>query len=453
MKTSTLLWYLLGLCLLAAAAFLCADLLPVQAQTEPFNMENSEPGIRGENCSVFAFPGAVYATDTGTIMRCDPDTGIWKLFPLETTKLTIRVAGTCASGADSGDPCYTNADCTGSSCSVSDPINLIDIVDGVNWDADSAFATLARYDFGGGIADIYAPYPGQGSPTSAPVSRFVQYGTGCTGDGCDVADLAYPTTRFGDTSKPGGAYVLVVEGAFNATGKGTAGASEAGLYQGYVEHQLAEGADRYYSDFKTTVSGSVGRITRVDADDAMCVEWWDGAASPAKDFSFCRTAADTLSLAGGDLEIDSPSMLESGWRTILWAGDQEIANSEFEADASMRPAGWPSEDFTAGQGFTMPAAGSIISVSAFCQFDGGKPVTGGELRGHVLKNGVEVYTCDSASITAGDNGPHHWSCSQARGTDTFSADDYVEWQIGETGTLNIGGGGECLMGLGVVFDD
>lgn len=101
---------------------------------------------------------------------------------------------------------------------------------------------------------------------------------------------------------------------------------------------------------------------------------------------------------------------------------------------------------SAEYGFTAPKDGSILSLAihvACTSYTGTGTITG-----HVYKNGSSVFSISSVSVNAVGNFSQY--STQARGTDTFSAGDYIQLVV--IGGAGLNSVGHVTMSSILVFD-
>ena len=97
------------------------------------------------------------------------------------------------------------------------------------------------------------------------------------------------------------------------------------------------------------------------------------------------------------------------------------------------------------EGMPMPRDGSIVSYTVMTNIDSYTPVA--TMKYEIRVNGSVVWN-DTKTLDA--TGNVIWYATQARGTDTFSAGDYITTRMDVSGTLQYD---SVFAGFEVVFDD
>lgn len=150
-------------------------------------------------------------------------------------------------------------------------------------------------------------------------------------------------------------------------------------------------------------------------------------------------------------------------RSLLQFGEHNIDTGEMAAGSALFWPGWSEHRDPTGkemQGWTMLRDGSITGVAASCVCHG-TIGTAGTVDAKVYKAAGTVgapapvlrYTCTSSNFTSGcTSTPVAWSCTQAIGTTTFSADDMYFLEIQEN-TFDPGQDTSCVGTIEVTYDD
>jgi hypothetical protein len=297
-------------------------------------------------------------------------------------------------------------------------------------------------------ADANVPYPGGDYITSYTGTREWRI-SGATGQET-VFQVGSNTATVGDPIV--GNYTLSVKGKLACEGSGTGTNLTGGFMAGYAEIQAYSGGA---SDVIRVKDGAITRIGGLSQDGTnFCLNWW--VPGTAEDFNICRSTGNTLGLSetiywdGGDMVSVSPNIF-AGTRGMLAFGGNSVSAAEWNSPGTpLSYAGWAAEELPSDMGAPMIRAGSVTGVSVVCKW-AGAPGTNGTAGAAIYKNGVTTGF-SAVSPTISTAGPVAWSSTQARGTDTFVADDLLYVQVTEI-TANFNDASDCVAVMEVVFDD